>query len=69
MNGILISAIIEGDEEVVKLSERIIGRVALDNIVDVITDTVLVEAGTEIIEEKAKQIEEGGIEKIGYEAS
>ena len=64
LNGILVSAIIEGDETVVKLSERIIGRVALDNIVDVITDTVLVEAGTEITEEKAKQIEEVGIEKI-----
>jgi DNA-directed RNA polymerase subunit beta' len=64
MNGILISAIIEGDETVVKLSERIIGRVALDNIVDVITDTVLVEAGSEITEDKARQIEEGGIEKL-----
>ncbi|MDD5136315.1 MAG: DNA-directed RNA polymerase subunit beta' [Candidatus Omnitrophica bacterium] len=64
LNGILISAIIEGDEVVVKLSERIIGRVALDNIVDVITDTVLVEAGSEITEEKARQIEEAGIEKI-----
>ncbi|MFA6142400.1 MAG: DNA-directed RNA polymerase subunit beta' [Candidatus Omnitrophota bacterium] len=64
LNGILISAIIEGDEVVVKLSERIIGRVALDNIVDIITDTVLVEAGAEITEEKAKQIEEAGIEKI-----
>ena len=64
LNGILISAIIEGDEVVVKLSERIIGRVALDNIVDIITDTVLVEAGSEITEEKAKLIEEAGIEKI-----
>jgi DNA-directed RNA polymerase subunit beta' len=64
LNGILVSAIIEGDEVVVKLSERIIGRVALDNIVDVITDSVLVEAGTEITEEKARQIEEAGIEKI-----
>jgi DNA-directed RNA polymerase subunit beta' len=64
LNGILISAIIEGDEVVVKLSERIIGRVALDNIVDVITDTVLVEAGSEITEEAAKKIEEAGIEKI-----
>jgi DNA-directed RNA polymerase subunit beta' len=64
VNGILISAIIEGDEVVVPLSERIIGRVALDNIVDVITDTVLVEAGSEINEEKAKRIEEAGIEKI-----
>ena len=40
LNGILISAIIEGDEVVVKISERIIGRVALDNIVDIITDSV-----------------------------
>jgi len=64
LNGILISAIIEGDEVVVSLSERIVGRVALDNIVDIITDTVLVEAGNEITEEKAKQIEEVGIEKI-----
>ena len=53
VNGILISAIIEGDEVVVPLSERIVGRVALDNIVDVITDTVLVEAASEITEEKA----------------
>ncbi len=64
INGIFISAIIEGDEVVVKLSERIIGRVALDNIVDIITDTVLVEAGKEITEEKAGLIEEAGIEKI-----
>ncbi|MDO8525194.1 MAG: DNA-directed RNA polymerase subunit beta', partial [Candidatus Omnitrophota bacterium] len=64
INGIFISAIIEGDEVVVKLSERIIGRVALDNIVDIITDTVLVEAGNEITEEKARLIEEAGIEKI-----
>lgn len=64
LNGILISAIIEGDEVVVKLAERIIGRVALDNIVDVISDTVIVEAGTEITEETARQIEEAGIEKI-----
>jgi len=64
VNGILISAIIEGDEVVVPLSERIVGRVALDNIVDVITDTVLVEAGSEITEEKARKIEEAGIEKI-----
>jgi DNA-directed RNA polymerase subunit beta' len=64
LNGILISAIIEGDEEVVKLSERINGRVALDNIVDVITDTVIVASGAEITEEKAGRVEECGIEKI-----
>jgi DNA-directed RNA polymerase subunit beta' len=64
LNGILISAIIEGDDVVVSLKERIIGRVALDNIVDIITDTTVVEAGQEISEEMADKIEQAGIEKI-----
>ncbi|MBL7085322.1 MAG: DNA-directed RNA polymerase subunit beta' [Candidatus Omnitrophica bacterium] len=64
LNGILIAAIVEGDEVVVPLKERIIGRVALDNIVDVVSDKVIVEAGEGITEEKAGEIEEAGIEKI-----
>ena len=64
LNGITVSAIVEGDELVVSLRERIIGRVALDSIVDVITDQVVVEAGEEITEEKAAMIEQLGIEKV-----
>lgn len=64
LNGILIGPIVEGDEVVVSLKERIVGRVALDNIVDVITDTTIVEAGQEINEEMADKIEAAGIEKI-----
>ncbi|MFH1752904.1 MAG: DNA-directed RNA polymerase subunit beta', partial [Candidatus Omnitrophota bacterium] len=64
LNGILTSAIIEGDDVVVSLEERIVGRVALDNIVDVITDTTIVEAGEVITDEKAEKIEASGIEKI-----
>jgi len=64
LNGITVSAIIEGDEVVVSLKDRIVGRVALDNIVDIITDEVIVEAGSEIVEEKADMIEKLGIEKI-----
>ena len=64
LNGILIGAIIEGDEVVVPLKERIIGRVALDNIVDVVSDKVIVEQGEEITEVKAEEIEKAGIEKI-----
>jgi len=64
LNGITVSAIIEGDEEVVSLKDRIVGRVALDSIVDIITDQVIVEAGSEITEEKADMIERLGIEKI-----
>jgi DNA-directed RNA polymerase subunit beta' len=64
LNGITVSAIIEGDEEVVSLKDRIIGRVALDNIVNIITDEVIVEAGSDISAEKADMIAELGIEKI-----
>jgi len=64
LNGITVAAIVEGDEVVVSLKDRIIGRTALDNIVDIITDKVIVEAGSEISEEKADMIEVLGIEKI-----
>jgi len=64
LNGITIAAIVEGDEEVVSLKDRIIGRVALDNVVDIITDEVVVQQGTDITEEKAEMIEKLGIEKI-----
>jgi DNA-directed RNA polymerase subunit beta' len=64
VNGITVSAIVEGDELVVSLKERISGRVALDSIVDVITDQVVVESGDEITEEKATVIEQLGIEKV-----
>ncbi|MCU0652472.1 MAG: DNA-directed RNA polymerase subunit beta' [Candidatus Omnitrophica bacterium] len=64
LNGITVAAIIEGDEVVVSLKDRIIGRVALDNVVDIITDKVIVEQGEVITEEKAEMIEQLGIEKI-----
>ncbi len=64
VKGIFVEAIIEGDEIVVSLRERIVGRVALDNIVDVVTDKTIVEAGQEITEEMAKDIEESGVDKI-----
>jgi len=64
LNGITLSAIIEGDEIVVPLKERVFGRVALDNVVDIVTDEVIVEAGNEINEEKADMIEKLGIDKI-----
>ncbi|MGH7198370.1 MAG: DNA-directed RNA polymerase subunit beta' [Candidatus Omnitrophota bacterium] len=64
VKGIFVEAIVEGDEIVVALRERIIGRVALDNIVDIVTDKVIVEAGQEINEVMAGQVEETGIDKI-----
>jgi len=64
LNGIFISAIIEGDEVVIPLAERIVGRVALDNVTDVVNDSIIVKSGEEISEEKAQQVEKLGIERI-----
>ena len=64
INGITVAAIIEGDEVVVSLEDRIVGRVALDNVVDIISDETIVAAGEEITEEKAVLIERAGIERI-----
>ena len=64
LNGIITSAIMEGDEVVVSLRERIIGRMALDNVVDIVTDKIVVAAGEEITEDKADRIEQLGVEKI-----
>ena len=64
LNGIVMEPVYEGEELIVGLPDRIIGRVALDNIVDVITDQAIVKAGEEIDEESIKKIEDVGIEKI-----
>ena len=64
LNGITLASIVEGDEMVVSLKDRIVGRTALDNVVDIITDETVVDAGSEVAEEKADMIERLGIEKI-----
>jgi len=64
LNGILMTPIREGDEDIVGLKERVVGRVALDNIVDVVSDEVIVKAGEEISEEAADRIEIADIETI-----
>lgn len=53
-----------GGKVVEPLSERIVGRIALETIVNPITNEAIVYAGEEIDEEKAKEIENAGIEKV-----
>jgi DNA-directed RNA polymerase subunit beta' len=64
VNGIWVSAIYEGDEEIVRLSDRIYGRVACDDINDPITRKMIVEAGELIDELKALAIERIGTERV-----
>ena len=64
-NGILVQAIFEGEDEVVKLSERIIGRLSCDEIVDPNdVKNVIVRANELIDEVKARKVESSGVEKV-----
>ena len=64
LNGIFIEPVYEGEDVVVGLKDRVLGRVALDNIVDVVTDQLIVKTGQGITEEIARRLDEIGIEKI-----
>ncbi|MFH1304984.1 MAG: DNA-directed RNA polymerase subunit beta' [Candidatus Omnitrophota bacterium] len=57
LNGITVSAIIEGDEVVASLAERISGRVGLDNIADPLTGNIVIRSGEVISDEQAEEIE------------
>lgn len=64
-NGIWVGAIYEGEDEVVKLSERLVGRFSCDSIVDPSDlKKTLIKANEEIDEIKAKQVDNTGVEKV-----
>jgi DNA-directed RNA polymerase subunit beta' len=64
-NGIWVQAIYEGDDEVVKLSERLIGRFACDDIHNPNNPKeVFAKANEEIDEIKARKVDAAGIEKV-----
>ena len=62
--GINIAALKEGEEVIESLRDRILGRVALEDVFDPITDEIIVKAGDEIREEQAAQIEDAGIDSV-----
>jgi len=64
VNGIWVSAIYEGDEEIVKLPDRIYGRVSSDDIKDPVDRKKIVEANGLIDEVKALAIERIGTERV-----
>jgi DNA-directed RNA polymerase subunit beta' len=64
MDGIEARAIVESGEIIEPLRDRIIGRVTLERIVDPFTGETIVDVNDDIDEEKASEIQEGGIEKV-----
>ncbi len=64
LDGINISSLIEGGEVIEPLGDRILGRTSLEDIVDPVTDEVLIEDNQQIDEALVQRIEDAGIEKI-----
>jgi len=64
IDGIEIGHLIEGGEIIEPVWDRVLGRVALEDIVDPVTGEVLVRANEEIDEEKAAKLKAAGIEKV-----
>lgn len=63
--GIDITALKDVEEEREPLSERIIGRVAKEDIYDPRTDELIIEAGNMISEDISRVIEDANIESVG----
>ena len=59
-----ISALREGGEVIEPLSERIMGRIALDDIRNPLTNEIIVRMGEEITDNIAEEIEDSGLETV-----
>src|SRR5450432_534003 len=64
IDGIELGALVEGGEIIEKLGDRILGRVAVEDIFDPYTGEVLVASGDEITEDKVRIIEDAGIDHV-----
>jgi len=64
IRGMKAEPLVEGGEVIVRIGERILGRVALEDVVDHNTGEVLVAMNEEITEEKVEAIEAAGIDQV-----
>ena len=64
LDGIYISTLLEGGEVIEPIGERILGRVALEDVVEQYSGETLVPANTEITEDAVRRMEEAGIDKV-----
>ena len=64
IDGIYVSALMEGGEIIEAAGERVLGRVALEEIKDPFTGEILVHANEEIDEALAEKIDKSGIERV-----
>ncbi len=63
-NGITVTSLVEGGEIIQPLEERILGRIAVEDIKDPLTKELIVKRNQEIDEELTQQVIDAGIDKI-----
>ncbi len=64
LNGIEVSGIYEGDDELVSLESRIMGRTALDDVREPLKQEILVAAGQEVDEVAASRIVRANLDRV-----
>jgi DNA-directed RNA polymerase subunit beta' len=64
LDGIEVTSLVEGGEIIEALRDRIVGRVALERVIDPFTGDTLVDVNGEIDEEAASMIQGAGIENV-----
>ncbi len=64
LNGITVTSINEGDDELVPLAARLLGRTSLDDIKDPATGTIIVASGQEIDEKAVEKITRADLESV-----
>lgn len=62
--GLTLRAVIDGGDVIVPLSERILGRVPLNDIVDPLSGDVICAAGDIVDEAKAERVETAGVDTV-----
>jgi DNA-directed RNA polymerase subunit beta' len=63
-DGIMVSALVEGGEIIQPLEERVLGRLAAEDIRDPVTGEIIVSRNEEINEELTKSIVEAGVDRV-----
>ncbi|MBM4134584.1 MAG: DNA-directed RNA polymerase subunit beta' [Nitrospira sp.] len=63
-DGIVVSALVEGGEVIQPIEDRILGRLAAEDIRDPVTGEIIVKTNEEIDEDRAKGVVESGVDRV-----
>jgi len=64
LRGISASAIVEGGEEIESLRDRIVGRIALEDVIDPVEGRIIVDGNAEIDEDLSSEIQRSGVQRV-----